>query len=279
MRHASYGKTASIIVGLMVVWIVRAMAMDSPTWDVVFIAHRGGIVPGYPENTIAAFRNAIEHGADAIEMDLRSTKDGEVVIIHDTTLDRTTTGRGNVIEHTLGEVKKLDAGHGERVPTYEEVLRLVAGRSVQLVLDIDEQPLDTRKVVQLTARYRSTLRVIAGVRRLEDLQTFQTLDPSIRTVGFVQDIASIEPFVLAGVDIVRVRPEWIHQDPNLTEKLHKAGKPVWTTAGDAPREELKRLMDLGVNGIISDRPELMNALLGEMRKIGGLNGPRLTPAR
>jgi hypothetical protein len=78
----------------------------------------------------------------------------------------------------------------------------------------------------------------------------------------------------AGVDVVRLRPEWIYGDPSLIEKLHKARNPVWTTAGDAPREHSNDSIDLGVNGIISDRPELMNSLLGEMGKMRGLNGPR-----
>ena len=95
---------------------------DCQERGVVSIAHRGGIVSGVPENTLAAFREAINQGADAIEIDLRGTKDGEIVIIHDKTVDRTTNGRGRVIDQTLVELKMLDAGHGERIPTYEEVL-------------------------------------------------------------------------------------------------------------------------------------------------------------
>ena len=83
----------------------------------VTIAHRGGLVPDYPENTLTAFRKTIETGAEVIEIDLRSTKDGEIVVLHDSTIDRTTDGRGPVAETTLGELKTLDAGKGERVPT------------------------------------------------------------------------------------------------------------------------------------------------------------------
>lgn len=108
---------------------------DRSAGEVVFVAHRGGIVPGYPENTLAAFRHAIELGVDAIEIDPRGTKDGEIVIMHDATVDRTTNGRGRVEDLALRELKALDAGGGERVPTYEEVLELVAGSGVDLLLD------------------------------------------------------------------------------------------------------------------------------------------------
>jgi len=82
-----------------------AAGLDWPEWNVAFVAHRGGIVPGYPENTLAAFRQAVKHGAEVFEVDLRGTKDGEVVIMHDETLDRTTNGTGNVTDYTLAELK------------------------------------------------------------------------------------------------------------------------------------------------------------------------------
>lgn len=121
-----------------------AAGLDWPEWNVAFVAHRGGIVPGYPENTLAAFRQAAKHGAEVIEVDLRGTKDGEVVIMHDETFDRTTNGKGKVTDYTLAELKKLDAGGGERIPTYEEALQLVAGTGVKLLLDIKESPVLNR---------------------------------------------------------------------------------------------------------------------------------------
>jgi glycerophosphoryl diester phosphodiesterase len=241
-----------------------------PDWAIAFIAHRGGIVPGFPENTIAAFRQAIKHGAEVIEIDLRGTKDGEVVIMHDETLDRTTTGKGKVTDYTLAELKKLDAGAGERIPTYEEVLRLVAGTGVKLLLDIKESPvLDKRKVVRLTDKYNAALNVIVGPRNLDDLRAFRALNPNLRTLGFIRNVEDIEPFAQAGIDIIRLWPKWIYASPDLVKKVHQLGKPVWTTAGTAPREELEKLIKLGVNGILSDLPEVMNKLLADMKKARG----------
>lgn len=101
---------------------------------IVNVAHRGAS-GSYPENTLLAFRKALEIGADEIELDLHSTKDGHLVVMHDGTVDRTTDGTGAIGEMTLTEIKALDAGsafgerfRGERVPTWEEALDLVQGK-------------------------------------------------------------------------------------------------------------------------------------------------------
>jgi glycerophosphoryl diester phosphodiesterase len=187
-----------------------------PDWDVVLVAHRG-LSPGFPENTLAAFRNSVELGVDVIEVDLRGTADGEVVIVHDATVDRTTDGSGDVTQLTLAEVRALDAGshagpqfRGERVPTYREVLELVAGTGTKLLLDIKpSEVLDKERVVRLTEEHGATLDVIVGVRSIDDLREFRALNPNLRTLGFVPDVDSIEAFVRAGVDIVRLWPDWI----------------------------------------------------------------------
>lgn len=242
-------------------------ASGLPASCVAWVAHRGGIVQGYPENTLAAFRHAIESGAAAIEIDLRGTKDGAIVVMHDEQVDRTTDGRGAVADRSLAELRKLDAGRGERIPTYEEVLQLVAGTGVVLVLDIKEGGvLDRQKVIRLTEEHNAVLNVIVGVRNLDDLRTFRALNPNLRTLGFIEEIEDIGPYVQAGIDIIRLWPEWIHATPGLVNTVHQLGKPVWTTAGDAPRDELESLIKLGVNGIVSDQPALMSGLLAEMSK-------------
>ena len=180
-----------------------SLVAEPPEWSVVFVAHRGGIVEGLPENTLAAFRHAIESGADAIEIDLRGTKDGEIVIMHDETVDRTTDGRGLVSELTFAELKMLDAGGGERVPTYEDVLQLTSGTGAILLLDIKESPaLDKRQVVRLTEAHDAELNVIVGARTLEDLRTFRSLNPNLRTLGFIRGAEDVEAFVDALAQIV-----------------------------------------------------------------------------
>ncbi|AEK72674.1 glycerophosphoryl diester phosphodiesterase [Thermococcus sp. 4557] len=86
----------------------------------VFLLGHRGYSARYPENTLLAFKKAVEAGADGIELDVWLTKDGEVVVIHDDTVDRTSNGSGRVKDMTLDELKSLDFGNGERIPTLEE---------------------------------------------------------------------------------------------------------------------------------------------------------------
>src|SRR3712207_1869075 len=109
------------------------------------IGHRGAA--GYaPENTMVSFERALALRADAIELDVHPTKDGSLVVIHDPTLDRTTSGHGPVVEHTLAEIRALDAGSwfhpsfkDERVPTLDEVLDW-ARRRTPVVIEIKQGP-------------------------------------------------------------------------------------------------------------------------------------------
>jgi glycerophosphoryl diester phosphodiesterase len=240
-------------------------APDPPGSNVVLVAHRGAVGPGQPENTLAAFRLAIASGAEAIEIDLRGTKDGEIVVIHDPTVDRTTNGSGAVADQTLAQLRLLDAGRGERIPTYQEVLRLVSGTGIVLLLDIKKGGvLDREKVIRVTEDHDAIGNVIVGPRTLEDLKAFRALNPRLRTLGFVDEIEDIAPFVQGGADIIRLWPEWIYANPALVGRVHELGRQVWTTAGDAPGVELEKLVRLGVRGILVDEPAVMNELLAAM---------------
>ncbi len=96
----------------------------------------------YPENTMLAFKKAIEVGVDQIKTDIRITKDNELVLIHDATLERTTNGTGKVCDHTLAELKQLDAGKGEQIPTLRELFELVKDHpTITLDLEFKEYPL------------------------------------------------------------------------------------------------------------------------------------------
>ena len=260
-------KYTHLIQILFIIAISTAEALPPDFLDgkVVNIAHRGGIIEGYPENTLAAFRRAIASGAEVIEIDMRGTKDGEVVILHDETLDRTTNGKGSVTNYTLEELKEFDAGCRERIPTYEEVLELVSNTGVKLLLDIKMSPkLDKRKVVRLTEKYGAVSDVIVGVRNLDDFAEFQTLNPDIRTLGFIATPFEIDKFATVGVDIIRLWSWWIFLYPNLVTTVQQLGKLAWANAGNAPRQDLTRLIMMGVNGIITNRPEVMAGLLDDV---------------
>lgn len=102
----------------------------------IFVAAHRGWKDKYPENTLAAFRAAMDLGVDQIETDVRITKDGRLVLIHDATLDRTTNGTGRVCDYTLAELKALDAGNGETIPTLREFLELIKDHPT-LTIDIE----------------------------------------------------------------------------------------------------------------------------------------------
>jgi glycerophosphoryl diester phosphodiesterase len=270
--------------------------MTHRSWDVLVVAHRG-IVSGFPENTIAAYRAAMDRGFSAIEVDLRATADGGIVVMHDDDVDRTTNGHGRVSELTFDEIRSLDAGSyvspefaGQQVPTFGEVLEAVRGSGVKLVLDIKPSPqLDHQRIVELTEEYRATLDVIVGPRSIDDLRDFKRLNPNLRTLGLVPgeefaapDPAVAEEFARAGADIIRLWPPWIFTDRDqaaaaatspLVERMHQLGKPVWTTADiayrdispDRPREDLAELVRLGVSGILTDVPDLLREVLAARR--------------
>ncbi|MFI6996335.1 glycerophosphodiester phosphodiesterase [Nocardia sp. NPDC050175] len=248
---------------------------------VTVVAHRG-LAAGLPENTLAAFRGAAALGVDGIEIDLRVTADGQVVVMHDDTVDRTTDGHGRVVDLTLAEIKALDAGRyagpqfgGERVPTYREVLEVLQGSRMQLLLDIKDCPLDAiAAVVDVTAHYSASREVIVGPRTVADLLAFKKLDPRLRAVALVPgrqdvppDLSVITEFVDAGADLIRLWPAWILTDEGaqLVRTVLELGTPVWTCAdtlygdirADAPRDDLGRLVDAGVSGIMTNLPELL----------------------
>ncbi len=107
----------------------------------IFVAAHRGWCAKYPENTMAAFKAALELGVDQIETDVRVTKDGELVLIHDADVDRTTDGSGAVIDYTFEELRRLDAGSGQQIPTLRELLELVKDHpTITLDIEFKEYP-------------------------------------------------------------------------------------------------------------------------------------------
>jgi glycerophosphoryl diester phosphodiesterase len=262
-----YGWTVALLVLLILGTGLGAVASYE---GILVIAHRGDS-PGFPENTLAAFSQAIALGVDVIEVDLQTTKDGVVVLLHDDTVDRTTNGKGFVSDYTLDEIRELDAGayagarfEGEHIPTLEEALDLVIPQGVKLILDVkDGRTIDRERLVRLLVQHGATLDVILGVRSLEDAQQFRSLAPNIRQLAFLPGAMDMDEFVEAGVDIVRLWARWIHTVPRFVEMVHARGKPVWVTSEFAGREELVELADLGADGFITDLPDVLLTLIGD----------------
>lgn len=194
--------------------------------------HRGNPAE-HPENTLASFRSAIELGVDMIECDVHMSADGALVVIHDHTLDRTTNGSGLVAQHTLAELRELDAGDGERLPVLAEVSQLARDR-VGLCVEIKQIPIPYPDLEE---------KLIAQLRDLETLdQTavvsfhhgavmrLKELEPRL-AVGVLEGARPIDPVaILRSADADIYSPHYGAMDPELVEQVHAAGGVVgvWT---------------------------------------------------
>jgi len=251
-----------LLIVLLIHPFVSATGQDPEIQKVKVIAHRGGIVPGYPENTLSAFQRSTDLEVDYVELDLRATKDGEIVVIHDETLDRTTNGIGLVADYTLKELKKFDAGSGQSIPTLEEVLDLVSGSDVKLLFDIKlNKNLDAEQILERVRKFDMTSNIIIGVRSLEDLGKFHEINPKLRTLGFLNAVDQIDDFVKNGIDIIRLKPTWISENPSLISSIHNGNKGVWITVGYLSDAKLKAIVYTGVDGIIYDDPEKLQQVM------------------
>ncbi len=139
---------------------------------ILVLGHRGYSAK-YPENTILAFRKAIEAGADGVELDVWLTKDGEVVVIHDETVDRTSNGNGKVKEMTLDELKELDFGNGERIPTLEGVFEAIPEDAI---VNVEVKDFDAVKKTAEIIGNNNPSRVMVSSFFLDALREYRTHD-------------------------------------------------------------------------------------------------------
>lgn len=226
------------------------------------IAHRGA--SGYaPENTRAAFERAIEMGADAIETDVRLSFDGELVLVHDHTVTRTTDGHGPVADHTLAELRALDAGSwfapafaGERVVTLEELIAEFVPR-IPAVLEIKDAAA-TKPTVAAIARAGIVDRVQVTSFLWTPLLEARRLNAGL-ALGFLTpefDTDIIRRCVNRG--FTQVCPHIDTLAPGLVDRAHEAGLVVraW---GISRREQVATLFDTGADGATVNWPDWIPA--------------------
>jgi len=256
-------------------WLLLALAgllFEAPAGAAgapLIIAHRGRDATTH-ENTLAAFRHSIALGFPMLETDVRVTKDGEFVLLHDETLDRTTNGHGLVGDLTLAQVRKLDAGAGERVPTLREALQLVRETGTSLLLDMKPgTPLEP--VLELVRSESAEQNVVFGIRSPEQGARLHGLAPDIRSVALMKSFKDLDSFERAGIQTMRLWSSWIDPavggNPRLVAQLHERGLKVWglmgkrlpKTDGDW-RSAHARMIALGIDALATDRPDLLPAL-------------------
>jgi glycerophosphoryl diester phosphodiesterase len=236
-----------------------------PTTQV--IAHRGGTGP---DGTIAGCRRTLAMGLRFMELDVRLTKDGQAVILHDPTVDRTTDGKGPVSGMTLEELQRLDAGSrfdpayaGERIPTVAALLRAVGSKGIVL-LEL-KVPQAAGPVIEAIRQERAFDRAVVRTADAEILTTIRKNEPRTvtGTMGALPAEADLEAFIsrLQDLGVGYLTPK---QDERVSRstvrRLQKAGIAVWGTNTN-DEEVMRKLIDAGVDGIITDRPELLQSIL------------------
>jgi len=241
---------------------------------VLNFAHRGASAAA-PANTLAAFRLAAEMAADGVELDVQLSRDGEAVVIHDSTVDGTTDGHGAVRDMTLVQLKALDAGNwfdpafaGERIPTLGEVFDAVGHR---LLMNVEIKSLPSRsrgleaEVVRLIEDNNLAYRVIVSSFNPLSLRKVKRLNPNIPTALLY---APGLPFPLWQAWLSQIVPhEYCHPHHSMVDERYVAWARrkgyrvnVWTV--NEP-DEMHRLIALGVDGIITDHPDLLTEMLGK----------------
>lgn len=220
------------------------------------VGHRGAMGLE-PENTLRSFLRAEREGADEIELDLWLSKDGRLVILHDGNVERTTNGTGDVAAMTLAEIKRLDAGLGESVPTFDEVLDVVT-----VPIQAEIKTLDAARAAIDTIRDRGLLdRVTVTSFHSEVLSVAKEYLPDVRT-GLIYSGApddSVEAATALGAAIMC--PGIGKLGPELVERAHRAGLGVFTwPVNDV--EVLAKARELGVDGITTDYPDAIREALG-----------------
>jgi glycerophosphoryl diester phosphodiesterase len=213
-------------------------------------------------------------GATAIEVDVRTTNDGQLIILHDATLDRTTNGKGPVVDKTLADLKQLDAGgwfdekyKGERIPTLREVLTLCKGK-IDVLLDLKEQGDDyDRKVVGEVNEFGDARRTIVGARSVEQAKRFRKLLPEARQLGLIPNPESIEGFAEAGVETIRLWPQWLSGGAGaepLVQRVRKARVKLHINGAMGKRDEVVPLLKYRPDSMSSDDPGRLVETLKEL---------------
>jgi glycerophosphoryl diester phosphodiesterase len=222
------------------------------TWN---IGHRGA-AGLEPENTVRSLYRAAFEGADALELDLRVTRDGHLVALHDSTVDRTTDGTGPVHELTLAEVRALDGGLGERIPTFEEVLGattlpIYAELKVIHAVDSLARLISGEKVIDRLTPISFDADVLHRLKRL-----LPDLPVGLIFSGAPPDAAGRARSVGAGLASL----EAAYLSLEAVERCRRAGLKVTTWTVNEPKQ-MRQAMELGVDGIVTDRPDLLAEIM------------------
>lgn len=236
--------------------------------EILVIGHRGASSIA-PENTLKAFRKAIELKADYVEFDVHQSKDGEIVIMHDSNTFRTTGHLGLIKEMTIDELKQLDCGEGERIPTLRELIKLAKGK-INLNCEIKARGF-TKEIINILLEEDILETTIVSSFKHDILLEMKEIEPQIK-------LASLEPIKFGWIrnwifrkklykDVIdknyyAINPFFKLVNKNFISKVHNNGLKIfpWTINSEST---IKKLIELGVDGIITNDVELARNILGK----------------
>ncbi|MGW8267807.1 MAG: glycerophosphodiester phosphodiesterase [Longimicrobiales bacterium] len=249
----------------------------------LLIAHRGGAGLA-PENTLEAFLSAVEDwGADMLELDVRTTRDGAVVVFHDAAVDRTTDGTGLLADKTLEELRDLDAGYrfldprggatfrgkGVRIPTFEELLEALPHARLNVEA---KDPVSAFPLVEIIRRHGAEHRVLVAAERERNRRKVRAYPgpwgASRIDVAFFLLLAGSPLGFLYSPRYDALQGPERHKGlrlltPRFLREAHRRNIPVHVWTVDDP-VAMRRLLSMGVDGIQTDRPDLLSPLMTEM---------------
>lgn len=223
------------------------------------VGHRGcaGLLP---ENTILGFRHAIGLGVDMLECDVHLTRDGHLIVMHDPLVDRTTNGTGAIADLSFAQMRALDAGRTERVPTLDEVLEVVgaAGKPLLLELKGEETAGPALDAVRARGMLAGVTFTCFDLRRIEEVRR---LEARAHTGAIFSraDLGSIDTAVAVGATGTGI--QFRSLTPEILDKAHAVGLDVRTWNPDS-EEDQRQAMALRPDGISTNRPDRLLALLG-----------------
>lgn len=238
-------------------------------------AHRG-FSSQAPENTIPAFLKAVEFGADGIELDVQLSADGEIVVFHDSILDRTTNGNGKVSDYFLTSLKKLDAGSwfsndykGVNIPTLQEVFNDVPDNfliNIELKTDRNQVEILPRKVVELLKKNNRIEQVLISSFSVTMIKEMQKHLPEIK-IGLLA-MPSILGFKTRNFTSKRIghyalHPFHLDVKPKLIERYNKEGKRIHAYTVNE-KEQMRKLFIMGTHGIFTDHPDIAIKIRAEV---------------
>lgn len=234
------------------------------------IAHRGDHVI-YPENTLAAYNEAIKNGVDYVEIDLRTTKDGQLVSMHDATVDRMTDGKGKVSDLTLAEIEALHVKSKDstdkaiyRVPTFEEILTLCKGK---IYIYIDYKQADAAQTYSVLKAYGMENQVLVYINYPKQFVDWRKIDPAMPLMvsmpGNIKDEATLKAFV------DKVKPDildggWDEYTAQLVAAAKSFNLVVWPDIQSRTETaDWNAALAKGFNGLQTDHPAALVRFLTE----------------